>query len=183
VQKGKIIILNGTSSAGKTTLAKTLQNRLNEPFLFLDNDSFIDTSTNEKFLGYFNVLLRHELPILHDIIKTFSDRGLNVLYESAFDKTTVMEKCVDLLHEYPVLFVHVTCPLEELRNREKKRGDRNIGLAEAIIPILNPRDNTYDMVVDTYKNSKEECADMIIDMLNCPEKFSAFKTLWSQRAK
>jgi chloramphenicol 3-O-phosphotransferase len=154
---------------------------VNEPFLWLDNDSFIDATTSEKFFNHYNVLLRHEMPILHDIVKVLSDKGLNVLYESAFDKLACMEKCVELLHEYPVLFVHVTCPLEELRRREIKRGDRDIGMAEAIIPLLNPKDNTYDIVVDTHKNSKEECTDMIIDMLNDTEKFTAFKTLWSQR--
>jgi len=34
---------------------------------------------------------------------------------------------------------------------------------------------------DRINNTKEECADKIIEMLNIPGKFTAFKILWSQR--
>lgn len=180
MQKGKIIILNGVSSSGKTTLAKTLQERLNEPFFWIGGDAFIDMMP-EKFYNEDCVLLGKTVSILHHTIKVFSDRELNAIFDCVFEETAWMEECVELLREYPVLFVHVTCPLEELQRREKERGDRGIGLAEAQIPLLNPKDNTYDITVDTHNNSKEECADMIIDMLNYPENFTAFKTLWSQR--
>ena len=35
--------------------------------------------------------------------------------------------------------------------------------------------------MEYYEKTNEECADKIIELLNYPEKFSAFKTLWSQR--
>src|SRR5215470_14720124 len=37
-EPGKIILLNGASSAGKSTLARSLQQRLREPFLHLSFD-------------------------------------------------------------------------------------------------------------------------------------------------
>jgi chloramphenicol 3-O phosphotransferase len=81
------------------------------------------------------------------------------------------------MHGYPVLFVRVTCPVEELRRREKERGDRGIGQGESQLTQLDPQD-TYDITVDTHTSTKEECADKIIELLNHPEKFTAFKTLW-----
>ena len=39
----------------------------------------------------------------------------------------------------------------------------------------------YDITIDTYNNTAEECADKIIELLDYPEKFTAFRTLWSQR--
>jgi hypothetical protein len=97
-------------------------------------------------------------------------------------KSDNMDECVFLLHDYPVLFVHVVCPLEELRRREKERGDRSIGQGESQLAKLAPQD-IYDVTVDTFKEPKEQCADRIIGLLGCPEKFAAFKTLWSQRKK
>lgn len=41
MKKGKIIFLNGVASAGKTTLSKTLQSRLTEPYYWLNVDEFI----------------------------------------------------------------------------------------------------------------------------------------------
>jgi len=72
--------------------------------------------------------------------------------------------------------------LDELKRREKERGNRPIGNAEKMLSQLCPKD-TYDITVDTFKNTKEECADMIIELLDKPEKHTAFKILWEQRTK
>jgi chloramphenicol 3-O phosphotransferase len=190
VKKGKIIWLNGVSSAGKSTLAKTLQKRLPEPFYHLSIDRFYDIFP-AKFMETnpaktFSVGLSG----FHYAIKTYSDIGINVVVDHVFLKgdgkdytltgLDTMEECVALLHEHDVLFVHVTCPPDELRRREKERGDRSVGGGEKMLPRLNPQD-TYDVTVDTYKNSKEECAEKIIELLKSPENNTAFKTLWAQR--
>ncbi len=39
---GKVIFLNGASSSGKSTIAKLLQPRLEEPFLHMQLDTFIE---------------------------------------------------------------------------------------------------------------------------------------------
>ena len=103
---------------------------------------------------------------------------MNTIVDDIFttDDIAGLNECVRLLHDYPVLFVHVTCPLEELRRREKERGDRDIGQGESQLALLAPQD-TYDIIVDT---TNEECVDEVIDMLNNPERFRAFKTLWAQ---
>ena len=106
--------------------------------------------------------------------------GFDTIVDVVFlDRHKTFDECVALLHDYPVLFVHVTCPLEELRRREKERGDRFIGQAEEQLPQLCPQD-TYDITMDTSVNSVDECGDRIIEQLNCPEKNTAFKTLWSR---
>ena len=119
-------------------------------------------------------------------VKTFSDNGLNVIVDTIFttDVHFALINCLNVFPDcdYPVLFVHVTCPLEELRRREKERGDRKIGWGESLLSKLYPQD-TYDISVDTYNNTKEECADRIIELSDYPEKFTAFKILWSQRSK
>lgn len=180
MEKGMIIFLNGVSSAGKTTLAKTLQNRLSEPFYLIANDTFCDMAPG-KFWDADPVRTGLKaLSGMHHTIKTFSDIGINTIVDHVLLKQdNTMEECVELLHEYPVLFVHVVCPIEELRRREKERGDRDIGQAESQLAQLNPQ-STYDITVDTHNSTKEECADQIIEAICHREKFTALKTLWAQ---
>ena len=42
MQNGRIIFLNGTSSAGKSTLAKALRTALQEPFCYYASDQLAD---------------------------------------------------------------------------------------------------------------------------------------------
>ena len=180
--KGKIIFLNGVSSSGKTTLAKTLQDRLSMPFYLLANDIFTDEPVcPEKFVNIdATETYQRGLTGMYYAVRAFSDAGINtivddvLLKEDGYDR---LNQCVELLHDYPVLFVHVTCPIEELRRREEERNDRWVGMGESQLEILTPQD-TYDITVDTYNNTKEDCADRIIELLNHPEKFTVFKTLW-----
>ena len=189
--KGKIIFLNGVSSTGKTSLAKALQERLDEPYYVINVDSFLGTGIMfpEKFAtaddaGY-EMFLRTSSG-MHHVIKLYSDMGLNTIVDHClvsnfFDRDPKgLEECVELLHEYPVLFVHVTCPIEELRRREKERGDRRIGQAKEQLSILVPQD-TYDITIDTHNESKDACIERIVAAFKYPDQLTAFKTLWSQQ--
>lgn len=48
--------------------------------------------------------------------------------------------------------------------REKERKNRCVGSAEASYQYLFPKDN-YDLTVDTFQLSVEECSLQIIDIL------------------
>ena len=182
MEKGKIIFLNGVSSSGKTTLANVLREKLDKPYFLFGVDAFLANTLSKKIDGL--ELYKQALSGFHHTIKLYSDMGYNVVVDHIlFRIPRGMEEAVELLHDYPVLFVHVTCPIEELRRREKERGDRPIGNAENQLSELMPQDNTYDITVNTYSNSTEECADKIVALLDYPEKFTAFKTLWSQRTE
>lgn len=178
--KGKIIYLEGTSSSGKTTLAKTLQARLSEPFFWLAGDTFWEIAPR-NFANEMNMLFPKIEAATINTIKLFSDLGINVIVDIVpVSISNSMDLYVNALHECPVLYVCVNCPLDELRRREKERGDREIGTGERQLTFMSPQD-AYDIVVDTHYSSKEECADKIIELLDFPERFIAFKTLWSQR--
>jgi chloramphenicol 3-O phosphotransferase len=71
--------------------------------------------------------------------------------------------------------------VEELRRREAERGDRPVGQGESQLAMLNPKDEIYDLTIDTFSNSIEECADKIIKLLDQPENFKAFETLRANR--
>ena len=73
MSKGKIIFLNGVSSSGKSTLAKTLQARLSEPFYLLANDTFCNMSPEKFFDINATETFDRALKGLYYTIKTFSD--------------------------------------------------------------------------------------------------------------
>ena len=117
---------------------------------------------------------------MFDVIKLYSDRGFNLIAPCAFlEGYGFMEKCVTLLYSYPVIFAHVTCNLDELKRRERERGDRQIGSTESMLSALIPK-NIYDITVDTHNFSTDECADMIVKKSNSCDDVTAFKTLWAQ---
>lgn len=191
MKKGKIIFLNGVASAGKSTLSKTLQSRLEEPYYWLNVDEFIkfsDVNPQEHNPMTYFEKGKDPISLFPHIIKLFSDLGVNVIADAAFMRgrrnlflaMETLKVCIEMLHEYPVLYVHVTCPLEELRRREEERFNRNIGENEYFLAELSPVD-IFDITVDTFHNTKEECADKIIELLDYPEKYKVFKTLWSQQ--
>jgi len=179
MQKGKIIFLNGAAGSGKTTLAKKLQEQLTEPFYNLGLDTFINMTPVRYFCDpNGRSVVNKSVSVLPYAIKTFSDFGLNAIVEHVFMKIdNSMDECVELLHEYPLLFVHVTCPLEEHRRRLSERGGNPAAVIEWQLPLMIPQD-TYDLTIDT---SNDKCIGEIMDLVNYPEKFIAFKTLWSLR--
>ena len=193
MSKGKVIFLNGVSSSGKTTIARALQTRLPEPYCWLSVDSFIDT-IGKRFMedaefikaGGYKWIFK-AMDAFQKSIKVFSDAGLNVIADHVLQDQPMwkenggLDDCLEILRDNDVLFVHVTCPVEELRRRETERGDRQIGQGEAQLAMLNPKDKIYDLTIDTYSNSIEECVDAIIALLEQPEKFTAFRTLLARR--
>jgi len=83
------------------------------------------------------------------------------------------------------MFLFVSCPLDELNRREKARGDRNIGNAESQFIKLMPTD-IYDFVVNTYDDTTEKCAELIIEkhniILNDPSYVTAFESMYINKS-
>lgn len=190
MEKGKIIFLNGVASSGKTTLSKTLQSRLTEPYYWLNVDTFITFTDMRHNPAIYFQEGKDPVSLYPHIIKLFSDLGVNVIADAAFTKgqgrnlylaLETLDKCIEMLHEYPLMYVHVTCPIDEMSRREKERGISNSEQSGGhFLAEITPSE-IYDLTVDTFQNTKEECADKIIKLLGNPEKHTAFKILWSHR--
>ena len=182
MNKGKIICLNGVSSSGKSTLARALQETLKQPYYWMSEDTFTfilpdkfnifknDTIDNGEIWDQAIINYYHA-------IKMYSDRGCNVIVDGVFDDEEWVDMLVEILHNNPVLFVHVTCPEEELIKRELSRGDREIGLAIEQLALLSPKEQVYDITVDTHANTIEECTGIIIVLLDNPDNYKAFGLL------
>jgi chloramphenicol 3-O phosphotransferase len=168
MNKGIIVLLNGVSSSGKTTLSKNLQDKFNEVFYLFSSDTFCEM-IHEKYLDFNHPEYVYQtLSLFRKVIKLYSDEGENVIVDTAMLENpghNLYKEYKNLLTNNPVVLVKVICPIEELQRRELKRGDRYVGLAKSQIPILNPQ-NGYDIIVDTYNQTIDECSDKIIEYIN-----------------
>ena len=172
---GKIVILNGTSSSGKTSIVKALQEMLEEPFLDAGLDRFLwmlpkrylERPLWDDVLGLASRAgeMGHQLVSgMHRSILAMSKSGNNLIADHVLVEPRWLAECVDLFEGFPAYLVGVRCPLEVLEQREKSRYDRTLGQARLQFNLVHAH-GLYDMEVDTSISGPEECALQIIGRL------------------
>ena len=87
-----------------------------------------------------------------------------------------------MINDFSVTFVKVNCPLHELERREMERGNRNIGQAKGQLSNMNFND-IYDLQVNTYENSIEECVRVIKNQMKLENEQNAFKKIHERYRK
>lgn len=180
MKNGKIIFLNGTSSSGKTTIAKELQQILEEPYLLVSIDNFISMLPQKYLNGEdpktLNKAILNIIPGMHHSISALASSGNNIIVDHVLQERQWLKECVNALSDFQVLFVGVRCPLEELEQREHKRGNRKKGMARFQYDLVHSH-NIYDIEVDTSKYKPLKCAMQIKDILKEKYACKAFKKL------
>jgi chloramphenicol 3-O phosphotransferase len=182
---GKIIILNGTSSSGKTSIVKALQDMLDQPYLDSGLDRFLwmlpkrylERPLWDDVLGLASRAgkMGHRLVSgMHRSILALSKAGNNVIADHVIVEPSWLEACIDLFGELQAYLVGVRCPLEVLEERERSRRDRTLGQAKLQFELIHVHD-LYDVEVDTSISSPEECALQIIERIQEPP--TAFRIL------
>ena len=163
--KKQIILLNGPSSSGKSTLSKTLQGlieeRRHEKYVIVSIDDFMKLSAEETIYE-------------DDVFEISGDmctRALEalktspgVIMDHVITSERIFRQLTAMLGHYPIHCVHVTCPLNVLLQREHARKNRCLGSAEASYTYLFPKDE-YDVTVDTSAMSPAECSEKIYGAL------------------
>jgi chloramphenicol 3-O phosphotransferase len=177
----QVIFLNGASSAGKSSLANALLNRLPDGWLTFGVDTLIEAMP----------LRLHHVPeglTLHpdgriDVGPAFraleaqwrvalgamARSGLRlVIDEVMLDGADGQAAWREALAGLEVLWVAVRCDPAVLAAREVARGDRVVGMAALQAPIVHAG-VVYDLEVDTGAGSPEECARLIFDRVTAVE--------------
>jgi len=167
MNKGRILLLNGPSSAGKTTLAWEIQSNARDYWYWLPIDHFFDAVPSRQWDNDEDSGFNVAFDLHHDCVKLISDQGKDVIVDTVICSLHSFASFATKLAGYPVIMVKVACPIEELNRREAARGDRDIGLAAGQADIMVPRDG-YDLIADTHALSVNECACRIMDLLANP---------------
>lgn len=131
---GKVILLNGASSSGKSSIARALQAITDEPFLHYSFDHLRGSGVlplDRMRRGDFDWPQMREAFFdgFHRSLQAFAQAGNNLIVEHIVETRIWMAQLVELLAATDVFFVGVHCPVEELERREVARGDRRRGEA------------------------------------------------------
>ena len=202
--KGTIIFLNGSSSAGKTTLAMALQEQLKEPFQYVALDHFRDGmpakyrglnspdgSTGQRGLNVVPVD-SGDVPAFTSIqfgdegklmlrgmrraMATMANEGVHLLIDDIILERGFLEDYLQAMLGIDLYFVGVHCPAEVISEREAVRPGRFPGTAVGHLHICHAHGD-YDVEVDTSRQSPEECARDVIKRVNAgpPEAFARLR--------
>jgi chloramphenicol 3-O phosphotransferase len=198
---GQIVILNGTSSSGKSSIAKELQSILTGYTLHTGIDHFIQMVPGEFLvfsdgtnpaavdgllwvtadagkrvtefrLGPKAVQLKEGM---YRSVKAIASTGFNVIVDDVIMDERVLKMICQLMAG-KAYFVGIHCPKEEAIRRETERGDRFPGLVETQFDVVH-KHGLYDLECNTLTYSAPECASFIQQMLIAVPKPEAFHTL------
>jgi chloramphenicol 3-O phosphotransferase len=183
--EGNIILVNGASSSGKSTLSKALQEKLEQPFWHysidhllaanilpharIKSNEFLWSDMRPQFFAGFH----HSLPAL-------AKAGNNLIVEHIVETKAWMNLLLELLEPFDVFFVGVHCPLFELERREIERGNRRIGEARQDFEIVHTF-GLYDLEIDA-KNNSDANVETVISAWKTRKQPSAFQTMLERKS-
>ena len=177
----QLVVLNGASSAGKTTLCRKLQEVLTEPYIHLEEDRFVFNTYALRFIesNMGAEIFRKTMLGYYRSLNAFLSAGHNVLADTGFYSTELLDTFVRELHGECVWMVGVICSLEELEQREGMRGDRQKGLAREQFETIHTL-VLYDIQVDTSTNDVETCAQEIKAQIEGTRAPTALAEMWKR---
>ena len=168
MDKGRVIYLNGVTSAGKTSIVEALQDREDVFFYVVANDLFQEM-VGERWLrkDYWKELARVVL-LMYRTAKLISDEGHHVLIDGILVERPQfgghLKKLLDIMKDNPFDIVEVACPLEVCRARNIARGDRYETQSEEQAALM-ASDIPYTLRVETNLHTPEACAEQIVNTL------------------
>ncbi len=197
----QIIVLNGTSSSGKTTIAKALQGALGGYYLHLALDLFIQTLPEHFFrysdggnaqsvegllwvtedngqrfkrmhLGPKAVQFKQAL---YKAARAVASTGFDVIVDDVIVDKRVL-KSISAIMAGEAYFVGIFCEKEEAIRREAARGDRLPGMVEAQYSLVHEH-GCYDLEIDTSVDSVDESVKAIEKLLAGGSQPMAFQKL------
>lgn len=158
-EKPALIILNGASCAGKSSLAKSLQEEFGteRPFMHLQMDAFWDMVPSSMSVGNFPNM-KH---VIVDSTEALLRRGHNVIMDIVCPSGFLREICARL-SEFDPYLVGVKASDEVLSAREQARPDRTPGQAIRQAQTIHG-DTDYDSEVYTTTLTSDEAAHFVHD--------------------
>lgn len=173
-----VIIVNGGSSSGKTSIVRQMQDMLAEPWLARSIDDFVESLpralrqspdgfdvTTDGAVQIGEVFTRLESAWMTGIAAT-ARAGAPVIVDDVFLSAAASQaRWRTALAGLPVAWVGVHCDAAIAQQREASRPDREAGMA-ALQARQVHQDVVYNLQVDTSRTSARECARTIATSLH-----------------
>ncbi|WP_329459465.1 chloramphenicol phosphotransferase CPT family protein [Streptomyces sp. NBC_01497] len=174
---GMVILLNGTSSSGKSSIAAELLPILDDTYFHFPVDAFhalrVDRDIADEDL---QAEIDRTVKGFHRAVAGMAAAGNNLVVDVPMSRRWRLLDCVNLLDPCRVVLVKVYCPLPELLRREAARADRTPGLAAAQYPRVHAH-GIHDVECDTARASPRACAERVKAYLAAPRRPTAFEQL------
>lgn len=186
---GTVIILNGPSAAGKSSLQKSIQRLAAAPYLAIGIDNFFNDLfpdehgtlgvkadadfgndlryvTIENNIVYLHVGQSGQKIIkgMHAAIAGYAKAGNNVVVDYIMYEQAWIKDLLKQLQDCPVYFVGVTVPLDILQAREQARSTSPIGHAASHYYSVH-EGNNYDLWIDNSQGTPDDGARKILDFI------------------
>jgi chloramphenicol 3-O phosphotransferase len=163
---GKIIIINGPSSSGKTTLALAAQKQFDIPFLRFSFDLFLDNKVlplDQMRNGTFSwdLMRASVFKGIHQCLPALATAGNNIIFDHIIETKGFLQELIQLISDLDVFFVGLHCSLSELERREIQRGNRNIGEARTDLETVH-QITSYDLELNS-ENAVGDNAKLLIE--------------------
>jgi chloramphenicol 3-O phosphotransferase len=206
-EPGQIVILNGAPRSGKSSIVAAIQETFDGPWMNLGVDVFARHATPPRFRPGIGLRPGGERPEIEALIPTLyaafydtvaahSRRGLNVVvdvghHDAYSAPLQVLSSAARQLHELPVLFVGVRCPVEVIMQRRDTGQPGREEVYEASTsdgaipePVRRWQDEVhkpgiYDFEVDGSAMTPAQCAESIQRRLQQGPAPLAFRPLSS----
>ena len=120
------IVLHGPTSAGKSTLAKALQDSSETPAFHISLDAFVEMSRRRDMRSdeeLKQALRLHHLNLQSTLTHVAASQ-FEIVLDLVLRDTTVLDECISALAPRRTYVIGVTCPLQVLEERERGRPDR-----------------------------------------------------------
>jgi chloramphenicol 3-O phosphotransferase len=174
---GTVILLNGTSSSGKSSIARELLDLLDGSWFHMPVDAFHAMRCKGDIADEdLQAEIDRTVKGFHRAVAGMAGGGNNLVVDHPLSRRWRLLDLLDLLAPEDTVLVGVRCPLPELERRELERGDRQVGLAAAQYADVHSHE-LHDVEVDTSLHGPRQCALRIRDVLSDRPRPTAFETL------
>ncbi len=154
------MLLNGPSSAGKSSIAKAMQKKLNDSgktAVVVSIDDYLRMTAQEP------IWEDDVFAVTPDMCREISDalrQGKLVIVDHVITSARIFDALMEAIAGAAMKTVLVTCGPDVLRKREAIRGERCIGSAEASLRYLYPRTG-YDQAVDSGETALADIVELL----------------------
>jgi chloramphenicol 3-O phosphotransferase len=166
---GRVILLNGASSSGKSTLAKALQGALPQPFLHVSSDQLVQAGmlphrSSDGAFDWWHQIRPRFFAGFHRCLPAFAEAGNDLIVDHVIEFRSWRAELARLLAGLDVFLIGVHCDPEELDRRERSRGDRRVGEGRAHLTLDQIHTfGPYDLDIDTTAGVTPDLVQDIID--------------------
>ncbi len=166
-----VIVLNGASSVGKSTLAVALQDLLPEPFLHVGVDTLLAAMppssagiavADDGSVAVAGDFRRLELAWYAGLAAMASSGAGLIIDEVFLAGQTSQQRLASALGNVSTMWIGVHCRLDVALNREANRPDRTAGMTASQASAVH-RGVKYDLEIDTTDRTPSNCAQDILD--------------------